>query len=214
MSGGFSSGFGEGFDMAISNGYTTLNELKAFVSIATADTDHDSDLERSVEAASRMIDNYCGRIFYDSGSATAKTFRASNPFYVEVPDFSTTSGLVVKTDTSDNGTYDTTWDASDYQVEPTSSQYDGRPYNRITAVESRMFPTWGRRARVEITARWGWASVPTDVEQTCLIVAAELWRRKDAPFGVVFSQTGDTRITATENPMMARLDHYRPVLVY
>lgn len=201
--------------MSIANGYTTLAELKTFVSIALADTNHDADLERCVESASRMIDNYCGRIFYDTGTATAKTFKPSSPYYVDVPDFSTTTGLVVKTDTTADGTYDTTWDASEYQVEPTSSTFGGRPYNRIVAVESRTFPIAGRRARVEVTARWGWAAVPTDVEQTCLIVAAELWRRKDAPFGVAgFGPDGAVRVTSTEVPMMARLDHYKPVLVW
>jgi hypothetical protein len=201
--------------MAITNGYCTLNELKAFVTVAVADTNHDGDLERAVESASRMIDNYCGRIFYDSGSATAKTFKPDSPFYVEVPDFSTTTGLVVKTDTSDDGTFDITWDAGDFQVEPTSSVFGGRPYNRITAVESRTFPTAGRRTRVEITARWGWTAVPTDVEQTCLIVAGELWRRKEAPFGVAgFGPDGAVRVGSTEIPMLARLNHYRPVLVW
>lgn len=201
--------------MAITNGYATLNELKAFVSIATADTDHDTDLERSVESASRMIDNYCGRIFYDSGSATAKKFRAVHPYRLEVPDFSTTTGLVVKTDTSDNGTFDTTWSSSDYEVNPPSSVHAGRPYNEIVAVESRTFPTFGRRARVEVTAQWGWASTPTDVAQTCLIVAAELWRRKDAPFGVAgFGPDGAVRIASNEMPMLKRLDHYKPVLVW
>lgn len=198
--------------MAITNGYTTLNELKDFVEIAIADLDHDADLERSVEAASRMIDHYCSRIFYDSGSATAKTFRATHPYILDVPDFSTTTGLVVKTDTADSGTFDTTWDAADYQVEPFGT-YDTRPFRRIVGL-GKSFPTVGRRTRVQVTARWGWAAVPPDVEQTCLIVAAELWRRKDAPFGIAgFGPDGAVRVTSTEMPMLARLNHYKLPLV-
>lgn len=200
--------------MAITAGYTTLNELKDFVEIATNTNEHDTDLERTVEAASRMIDHYCSRIFYDTGEATAKTFRADHPHRLDTPGFHTTTGLVVKTDTSDDGTFDTTWDATDFQVEPFGT-YDVRPYRRISAVESRTFPTQGRRARVEITAQWGWAGVPPDVEQTCLIVAAELWRRKDAPFGVAgFGPDGAVRVTSTEMPMLARLNHYRIPLVF
>ena len=197
--------------MAITNGYATLNELKAFVSIATADTDHDTDLERSVEAASRMIDNHCGRFFYDSGSATAKAFRAYSPTRLDVPDFSTLTGLAVKSDTSANGTYDTTWTiTTDFVAEQMSILLDSRPYVRVLTTETYLFPTVGHRPRMEITARWGWSAVPTDVTETCLIVAGELWRRKDAPFGVAgFGPDGVARIASTEKPMLARLDHYK-----
>lgn len=195
-------------------GYATLNELKAFVAIARADTDFDSDLERAIETASRIIDNYCGQIFFDSGAVTAKTFRPDTLYRVSTPPFHTTTGLVVKTDTTDDGVFDTTWAAADYQVEPYGT-FDTRPYNRIVAVKSRTFPTGGRRARVEVSARWGWAAVPVEVEQTCLIVAGELWRRKDAPFGVAgFGPDGAVRVTSTEMPMLSRLDHFRPVLVF
>lgn len=201
--------------MAITNGYATLNELKAFVSIAQADTDHDADLERNVEAASRMIDEYTGRIFYDTGSATAKTFRAHSPYRLDVPDFSTTSGLTVKTDTTNDGSYDTTWTiTTDFIVETESETRSGSPYVRVLTTDTYLFPTIGRRRRVEVTARWGWTAVPVEVEQTCLIVAAELWRRKDAPFGVAgFGPDGAVRVSGTEIPMLARLDSFKSKLV-
>ena len=199
--------------MAITQGYSTLAELKRFVEVPSATTTFDDDLERSVEAASRMIDDYCGRFFYDTGSATAKEFRARDGFVIHVPDFHTTTGLVVKTDTSDDGTFDTTWDATDFQVEPTAPA-PGWPWERIAALDYNLFPTLGRRARVQITARWGWAAIPTEVEQTCLIVAGELWRRKDAPFGVAFGAGGDVaRLSSTEMPMLARLKRYKRRLV-
>lgn len=197
--------------MAITNGYATLAELKRFVEVPSATTTHDDDLNRAVETASRMIDNYCGRFFYDSGAATAKKFKARHPYTLDVPDFSTTTGLVVKVDTTDNGTFDTTLTSSDYQVEPFAPD-DGKPYERITRLDFS-WPLLGRRPRIEVTARWGWNAVPTEVSQTCLIVAAELWRRKDAPFGVVFGQTGEARVASTEMPMLARLDRYRRKLV-
>jgi len=197
--------------MAITNGYATLAELKSFVSIAVADTDYDNDLERAVEAASRMIDDYCGRIFYDTGSASAKTFRAHSPYRLDVPDFSTTTGLVVKTDTTDDGTFDTTWTiTTDFTVETGSYTLAGRPYVKVLTTNTYLFPTIGRRRRVEVTAQWGWAAVPVEVEQTCLLVAAELWRRKDAPFGVAgFGPDGSVRVSSTELPMLTRLDGFK-----
>lgn len=191
--------------MAITNGYATLAQIKDFIESDSASSAHDPDLERAVEAASRAIDNYCGRIFYDTGSATAKTFRARDPYELVVPDFHTTTGLVVKTDTTDDGTFDETWTSSEYQVEPLDPE-PGWPWHRLVAIDTELFPTGGRRARVQVTARWGWAAVPKPVESTCLIVAQELFRRKDAPFGYIGE---DMRASADESPALARLDGYR-----
>ena len=50
--------------MSITNGYGTLVQIKARLSIPSATTTYDSVLEESVEAASRMIDEDTGRVFY------------------------------------------------------------------------------------------------------------------------------------------------------
>lgn len=199
--------------MAITNGYATLAEIKDYLEITSSS--HDTDLERSVEAASRKIDQFCGRIFYDTGSATAKTFRAWHPYELDVPDFSTTTGLIVQTDTSADGTYDETWTiTTDFVVEPVGTHLGTVPYNRMVAVGARAFPTWGRRPRVQVTARWGWTAVPTDVEIVCLELAGELFKRKDAPFGVAnFNEFGAVRVSGSDDRVLQRLDHYRRILV-
>ena len=54
--------------MAITNGYATLAEYKAFVvsrgQTATTDTNDDAVVEDIIEGASRLIDTYTGRTFY------------------------------------------------------------------------------------------------------------------------------------------------------
>ena len=50
--------------MAITNGYCTLNELKASLRIPVSDTVYDALLELAVESASRDIDQATERIFY------------------------------------------------------------------------------------------------------------------------------------------------------
>ena len=52
--------------MAIANGYCTLNEAKAALRIT--DSADDALLERSIEGASRRIDGYCGRRFYQQNA--------------------------------------------------------------------------------------------------------------------------------------------------
>ncbi len=50
--------------MTITNGYTTLANIRALRSLDTADTASDALIERAIEQASRMIDNVTGRTFY------------------------------------------------------------------------------------------------------------------------------------------------------
>ena len=50
--------------MAITNGYATLPEFKAWVDITSADAPDDGVIEDIIETASRHIDNTTGRTFY------------------------------------------------------------------------------------------------------------------------------------------------------
>lgn len=160
--------------MAIVNGYLDKAELKSYLQIG--DTADDDELDVAIEAASRLIDEFCGRRFYADGSATAKTFVADDAHRLWLPDFSTTTGLVVASDTTDDGTFDTTWASSDYQVEPLNPE-NGYPFTSIVAVDTRTFPTGSRRATVQVTAKWGWAEVPKRVKQACAIQAQVEFKR-------------------------------------
>jgi hypothetical protein len=195
--------------VAITNGYLTLTELKTQLSIA--DTVDDTSLEQAIEAASREIDRYCGRRFYYDADVSARSYTASNPFRLYVDDFGTTTGLVLKTDDNDDGTFETTWSASDYQVEPLNGRVESQAwaYFKLTILNGAL--PLGRRARVQVTARWGWATTPTDVKEACYLLASDLFKAKDAPFGVAgFGDMGLIRIRS--NPRAADLlDVYRHV---
>ncbi len=56
--------------MAITNGYTTLAQIKKALRIPTADTVDDELLELSIEGASRTIDGVADRVFYSTAGAT------------------------------------------------------------------------------------------------------------------------------------------------
>lgn len=178
--------------MAISNGYCTLAELTSYLDqggAASLGTGNDSEMEQAVEAASRQIDGECRRKFWRDATATAKTYQAWDGYLLDVDPISTTTGLVVATDTDDSGTADTTWTTADYQLEPLNGIVDGLegwPYTRLRAVGSYTFPCSTKgRALVHITARWGWAAVPDAIVSACLIQSAYLWRRKDAVTGIL-----------------------------
>lgn len=190
--------------------YAELEELKSYLRIDSGDDADDSELTDALTSASRGIDDVCQRQFSDAVTPSARTYRPVDGSLVKVDDFHTTVGLVVKTDSSGGGVYGTTWPAADFQLEPLNGVVAGSagwPYWKVRAVGSGRFPC-ARRASVEVTARWGWAEVPAQVKQACLIVAAETFKLRDAPFGVAgFGDFGAVRIR--DNQMaMTKLQPY------
>lgn len=189
--------------------YATLAELRAWTGVD--DSLDDDLLESSLTAAELAVETWCGRKFTQDASATAARFRPQSMGWLYLPafrpggtctaDISTLTGLVVKTDDNDDGTYETTWTVTtDFEVEP----FDGPPFHKVIAVGSRYFPTCYRRPVVQVTARWGWASVPEPVKTATLILAGEYAKLKDAPFGVAgFGDFGVVRIR--QNPKVAEL---------
>lgn len=198
--------------MAIDNGYATLADIKAWLNIPPGDTDNDTELEASIEAASREIDRTTSRHFYQVSEA--RTLTARDPLHVRLrPYYDLVSVSEVATDDDESGNYSTIWDASDYRlltVDGTQSVTAGpeqQPYASIRAVGGRRFPvqrTNGPRDLVRVTGTWGWPTIPEPVRRACLIIAGELWKMKDAPFGVAgFGDFGFIRVR--NNPIARRL---------
>jgi|TARA_B110000285_G_scaffold8261_1_gene8490 hypothetical protein len=194
--------------MAITDGYTTLAEVKAILRIT--DNVDDSLLETCVEAASRQIETHCERVFIASSSET-RVFTPDSSALVSIDDLSTLTHL--KTSSSADGNFDTTWTGTDYQLEPlngkTGSSYS--PYTRIRAVGDYLFPTVGQEATVQITGIFGYGtSIPTDVKQACNLLAIRQFKRYDSPLGVAgFGDIGIVRVSRVDPDIEALLGPYR-----
>jgi hypothetical protein len=202
--------------MAITNGYATLTEIKTFLSIS--DNVDDTLLEGMVEAASRSIDRIANRRFYQDAAASARKYRVSSPIILYTDDISTTSSLVVKTDDDGDGTFETTLTLNtDYIMDPLTALDLGRPYTQVTVVSNTVtFPIFpglfqnGLRPGVEVTARWGWPSVPDDINQACLILTADLYKRKDSPGGILgLGDLGAIRMSPLGRDVTAMVRAYR-----
>jgi hypothetical protein len=170
--------------MAITNGYCTLSEVKA--ALRLSDAIDDTLIENSIEGASRRIDGYCGRFFYQT--TTAVKFFASDSYRLPVPDISSTSGLIVATDDDGDGTFETTWTLNtDYVVEPLDAVLQSRPYRTITAVGGKTFPLFyiPQEAGVRVTATWGWSAIPDDVREACVLLSMRQFARYNAALGVM-----------------------------
>ena len=193
--------------MAITNGYATLADVKN--SLKITDNMDDSLLEIAVESASRLIDGYTGRYFYNGGTAT-RNYAASDSWIVYIDDVQSVSE-VASTDEV-GGTY-TTWTANDYQLEPLNGLTGGmtQPYTSIRAVNQYVWPFLADRALVKITGVWGWASVPIAVKQATILQAARIFKRNDSPLGVAgFGDMGVVRVGSRLDPDVQHLvDPYR-----
>lgn len=198
--------------MAITNGYASLAEVKAALRIPSADTIDDSLLEMAIESASRVLDSYTNRSFYNAGTAV-RYFVAENEFLTNFDDAISISE--VATDFSADGTYDTIWQANDYEVLPLNGRVDGLvvPYNAIRANGDYTFPIWNDEGLVKITGVWGWSSVPITIKQATIIQASRIYKRLDSPLGVLSSpDLGFIRVGQRIDPDVAQLvDAYRIV---
>jgi hypothetical protein len=193
--------------VAITNGYATLADVKN--SLKITDNMDDSLLEIAIESASRLIDGYTGRYFYNGGTAT-RNYAATDSWITFIDDLQSLSELATTNEVGD--TY-TVWTSNDYQLEPLNGISNGltQPYTSIRAVKQYVFPFLGDRALVKVTGVWGWASVPTAVKQATILQAARIFKRNDSPLGVAgFGDMGVVRVGSRLDPDVQHLvDPYR-----
>lgn len=163
--------------MAIVNGYGTLVELKARLGIS--DTTDDTVLEAVIEAASRAIDGETGRVFY---ATTATRYFTAEEEIIFIDDLLSVTSI--KLDLNSDRVYETTLAATDYDLEP----YNVTPYTRIQRAPMGVYYFPSQRKGVEIVGSWGYsATAPDAINEACLLMAARLFKRKGAPFGVLMN---------------------------
>lgn len=194
--------------MAISNGYCTLNQIKAAIGIA--DGIDDSLLEMAVESASRQIDSYTERYFYNGGTAT-KIFSPVDNYVCATEDFIT----LTQVQTSEDGeSWDTTWGIEDWQAEPLNGRAGGiqSAYTQIRAVDSYLFPVREGEATVRLTGTWGWSAVPIAITQATVILGSRIFKRLDSPLGIISGELGAMRVGFRLDPDVQHLiEPYRKI---
>lgn len=190
--------------MALTNAYTTLNTVKAALRIT--DNVDDTLIENAINTASRMIDGYCQRQFYNAGTAS-RVFAASEELYVDIDDLAGTA-ITLQTDSQATGDFDITWTPSDYQLEPLNGKSAGQPwaYTRIRAVLNYLFPVENDLALVKVTGVWGWPAVPQAIEYATIMQSQRLFKRLDSPTGILgFGDMGAVRVTRQLDPDVAEM---------
>lgn len=193
--------------MAWAPDYAEASDLKAYTHIQ-----HDTDAAQialAISAASRSIDLHCGRQF---GLVAAPEARYYTPRWdkelrrwtVTMDDLMTVTGISVMADLDDSGGYTEEIDA--YALKPVNAAPKGRPWTSFVVLPSSTVLPCADQDSVEVTARWGWTTVPVTVKQACLLQASRILSRRDAPFGVTGSPDnggGELRLLAKVDPDVA-----------
>ncbi len=185
--------------------YTSQALVKAYLGIPSSTSSENTAIDNAIAAADAEIDQITGRTFVVPSGATAKTFIPYDDYTLYVDDVAQLTGLVVKEDTSLDGTYDTTLTiTTDYVVNGNNA-----PYRVIKRVDG---DTWPRdrygRPTVEVTAFYGYAmAVPHQIKQCSLVIAARLYQRRSSPLGFQAGSVdvGFVRISRTDPEVIALL---------
>lgn len=184
----------------IGDAYITRNELASYlgINVAVSDPSRDSKLDTAIAGASNAVENHCRRQFNNTGSATARIFKPTGPNFVEVDDFYDLPSLVVKRKMLTATDWSAALSNTDFELEPMNGVVSGQPgwpYLRIR------LPYWTRlyaTERVQVTAKWGWAAVPSAVKQATFIIAAQYYKLPDAPLGVAGFGSGSDGFAAVK----------------
>lgn len=202
--------------MTLTNAYVSIDEYRLFAT--NRQPGDEGVIEACVAAASRMIDRWCGRPhgFWQDSTVQTRTYHADSPGLCFVDDISTTTGLVVKTDIDDDGAYAQTLTiTTDFVLYPLNAgaQTPARPWNEIRIVSDEGFPT-GARPGVQVTAKFGWPTVPDEVRLACLLQAQMLMAGTEARTGIVQTSVDGlpTRMSRYLHPQAELLlDDFRQV---
>jgi hypothetical protein len=157
----------------------SLQEYKAAAGIS--DTTNDPQIQRALNAATRVIEFETGRKFELSAADETRYYYANADGTLDLVDLVTVTSIAV--DTVGDRTYATALATTDYELRPLN---DGRYSElRIWPTSSKSFSI-GRRVR--IIGKFGYVvngAAPDDVKQACFLLAQRYFLRKDAPFGVL-----------------------------
>lgn len=184
--------------------YVDKTDLKAYIGLSGSG--QDDNIDNAINGASRQIDAICGRHFYQDDTVQTRFYTPVNALYLDVDDISVTTGLVVKLDDNDDGTYEKTLTLNtDFFLEPVnpdivakvSSTIYYEPYTSLRILDTRSSERFDPTIlkHVEITAKFGFSYIPEAIKQATLIQALRLFKRKDAPFNILGNeQTGQIEL--------------------
>lgn len=169
--------------------YVTATEVLTYLKARGDVEDASTFAPIWAEAASRAVDDFCGRQFGLTSGTEARTYHACWDRYLrcylaEVDDLPAATATV-----ADSAGAAVT--VTEYG--PANAVVKGKVFTHL------ILPIGGK---VTVTAQWGWSAVPASVKQATLIQASRFAARRDSPFGVAGSpaEGSEVLLRATLDP--------------
>lgn len=193
--------------------YTSVEELKDRLGVNTTATD--LSCQMAIQAAARSIEGHCGRHFYQL--TETRTFVPYEIWDLPIDDLVSLTSC--KVDMDGDGTYETTFTLNtDFQLATGIWEFnqlasgEAVPFTQARIINGaaggKFWPfiwPFAPLNRVQMAGTWGWPGVPFAVKQATLQVAAEYFKLKDAPFGLMgTSEFGVVRLPK-QNPYIMKL---------
>jgi hypothetical protein len=122
------------------------------------------------------------------------------------------TSVTIKIDTNADGTYATTLTQGvDYVLQPRNVPIYTRPYESARMVGGATFPLYTTPSfeTVQVTAEWGWESIPDDVNQATILLAMRQFARLNAALGVVGFADMAITVRAVDPDVRDLLAQYR-----
>ena len=154
--------------MAVTDALATAAEYRA--EIDKVDTSEDAevlvDLKMTTDYITRRLG---GRFFTKDAAAVARVYKPRSSIVLPVDDIVTLTS--VKVDSAVDGTYETTLVVgTDFELTPRNAALGSEPAP-YEALE-RITGSWVSTSRVQVTAVFGWPSVPGPVKSCCIQLTA------------------------------------------
>lgn len=189
--------------------YVDKEDLKTYLGLSGSG--QDTNIDNAINGASRQIDQYCRRYFFQDETVNAKYYTPNNYIEIVVDDISTATGLVVSLDDNDDGTHEKVLTINtDFILLPNNPEYieisdaDYRfPQNVIRLLPTRSSERFDPLIvnNVKVEAKFGFIKIPEAIKQATLIQATRLFKRKDTPFNVFGNeQTGTQELFSKFDP--------------
>lgn len=155
----------------------------------------DYDIPPAIAAASRAVDEYCGRQFDRINDVEqSRWYRPLSPALIIIDDLIQVTEL--RTFHWGMGSTEKVWRGPDvfpeetpeFTLEPLNAIEDGFPFTRIKLNPFGAtfgFPSWAPQS-AKVTGKWGWPNLPDQVVTATTLLATRIIKRvREAPFGVI-----------------------------
>ena len=164
----------------MSQTYCTLSELKTWLGLSGSG--QDDNLNASIKSASSSITKFCGGQFDIDSTVKTRLYDCEFLDYAFVDDIATTTGLIVKTLNADGSVHETLTINTDFLLAPyNADKLDPViPFDKIVMNIERsgkVLPVEHRQG-LQITAKFGFPSVPDDVKQASTYSICKIFPKK------------------------------------